>query len=231
MNKPVKTQATIINIIDYPGDIKHFELKLDDEINFKAGQFINLSFEKDGTTYRRPYSIATPPSQKSIGLCVKLVPEGHLTPVLWSLQKGDRVNIMGALGLFTMEEVDKEKVVFIGVGTGIGPLRSMIFDQLENQSQKEFRLIYGVRYNGEHTYGKEFEMLEEIHPNFKYIPVVSRPDSEWEGRQGYVQQNLDGIDTQETKAYVCGLPEMVDAVKEELFLKGMSEEDIIVEKY
>lgn len=231
MNRPTKTQATISKIIEYPGDVKHFELELDEEMNFKAGQFLNLSFTRDEKLYRRPYSIASNPSKKIIDLCIKLVPEGNLTPHLWKMKEGDRVELMGGLGLFTMENCEKRNVVFIGTGTGIAPLRSMLLDELEKNSEKNFHLIYGVRHPGHHTYEKEFEELEQKHPNFKYTPVVSRPDSQWLGRQGYVQQNLDGIDYQETKAYICGLPEMVDAVKEELFLKGMSEEDINVEKY
>ncbi len=231
MNKPTKTLATISKIVDYPGEVKHFELELNEPMNFKAGQFLNLSFVRGDTTYRRPYSIASSPNDETVELCIKLVPEGHLTPVLWDFKEGDQVEVMGGLGLFTLDNVTKNKLLFIGTGTGIAPLRSMIFNLLEEGSSREIELLYGVRYPGNHTYEKEFRALEEKHPNFKFTPVVSRPDENWEGRQGYVQQNLTSQDTQDAQAFICGLPEMVDAVKEELFLQGMGEQDIFVEKY
>lgn len=231
MNKPTKTLATISKIVDYPGNVKHFELQLNEPMNFKAGQFLNLSFKRDDTMYRRPYSICSPPSEQMVSLCIKLVPEGHLTPVLWNLKEGDEVEVMGGLGLFTLDNITKNKILFVGTGTGIAPLRSMIFHLLEENTTKEIELVYGARYPGHHTYEKEFEELEKKYPNFKFTPVVSRPDENWIGRQGYVQQNLNALDTQDSQAFICGLPEMVDAVKEELFLQGMSEQDIVVEKY
>ena len=36
--------------------------------------------------------------------------------------------------------------------------------------------------------------IEENNPNFKFTPVISKPTEKWEGRIGYTQDNLDGVD-------------------------------------
>ena len=119
-----KLIGNISNIVDLTDDVKHFEISLDEELEFKAGQFINLSFKIEDELYRRPLSIANgPEDQTKIELCVKLVKEGHMTPKLWNKKIGDEIEIMGPLGLFILEKAQKDKLVFIVTGTGVARLR------------------------------------------------------------------------------------------------------------
>ncbi len=244
MIKPIKTKALISQIKELTPDVKHFELTLENEINFKAGQFINLSFEHEGELVRKPYSIASHPlDPKKIELCIKLVPQGKLTPKLWEKKEGEEVEIMGPLGLFNLdkvriiEETDqltsdiKPQIIFIGTGTGIAPLRSMIKDIIAKEEEFEMKLLFGVRYEGHHCYDEEFKNLEILSPNFKYIPVTSKPTETWEGRQGHVQQNLDMIEPDNTQVYICGLPIMVEETTKKLLEKVFSPKQIHHEKY
>jgi NAD(P)H-flavin reductase len=227
-----KLKGNISNIIELTPTVKHFQIELSEEFNFIAGQFINISFTENDTLYRKPYSIASNPNNsKQIELCIKLVEEGHLTPVLWNKEIGFEVEVMGPLGLFNNENIEKSKIVLIGTGTGIAPLRSIIFDEIKKQSDKEITLIFGARHNGHHLYDSEFKEIEKISPNFKYIPILSKPDEKWEGRTGYVQDNLDYIDPLNSICYICGLPQMVEAVENKLIDMGLTKEQIKHEKY
>lgn len=213
---------------------KLFTLKLEEELNFEPGQFINLIFEDENkNTHMKPYSIASDPSKKNeIQLTINLVDEGKSTPYLFKKKEGDNAFIKGPLGLFKLDEnIKKEKITFIGTGTGVAPFRSMIKHLILNESDKQLTLILGIRYENEILFENELKELELNHPNFKFIPVISKPSENWKGRIGYVQNNLDIVDPLNSKFYICGLPKMVEEVQNKLFNKGVLKEEIHFERY
>ena len=239
-------KAKIKKITNLSKTVREFTLDLGNELEFKAGQFVNLSFEYNGENLRRAYSIASNPEKNSneIKLCIKLVENGHLTPRLFEKKEGDEINIKAPLGIFTLDKATKDKLVFIGTGTGIAPLRSMILDELSKQNKvlekdseegvavtKEIVLIFGVRYENEILYKEEFEKLANDNPNFKYVQVISKPSDEWEGRKGHVQENFDVIDVNNSNVFICGLPAMFDGTKDKLINMGMDEKSIFHEVF
>ena len=239
-------KAKIKKIKDLSKTVKEFTLDLGNSLEFKAGQFVNLSFEDNGENLKRAYSIASNPEKDSneIKLCIKLVEGGHLTPKLFEKKENDYVNIKAPLGIFTLDKVTKNKLVFIGTGTGIAPLRSMILDEISKQKNirdseneegisenSEIVLIFGVRYENEILYKEEFEKLAEDNPNFKYVQVISKPSDDWQGRKGHVQDNFDMIDVNNSNVFICGLPAMFDGTKEKLIQMGMNDKDIFHEVF
>jgi NAD(P)H-flavin reductase len=235
MNKPIKTKATISNINTLTPDVKEFVLKCENEISFKAGQFVTLIFfdKNSNTTIRRAYSIASKPNEKNktISLCIKLVEHGELTPKLWELKQGDTVEIMGGLGLFQGEKATKEKILLLGAGTGIAPLRSILLDTLEKDPNKPITLIYGVRHIHTHCYENEFIELEKKHPNFAYIPILSKPPKEWKGKIGHVQNHITKELCENTSIFICGLPQMVEGCVESIKKLECKNAEVFFEKY
>ncbi len=76
--------------------------------------------------------------------------------------------------------------------------------------------------------------IAEAHPNFHYLPTLSRGLDTWQGLRGYVQDHVREIVGQrrDMHAYICGLHQMVDAnrllLKEEL---GWDRKQIVFERY
>lgn len=222
----------ITKIEDIGDNVRHFIVKLDKEIEFKAGQFVNISIEDNGEKYMRPYSIASSPTKKDeLEFCIKLIETGKVTPHIFKKKEKDQMIIKGPFGLFTLENSKKDKLVFISTGTGIAPFISMSKYLLETNAQKEIILIYGTKFENQTKYDKEFEKLEKENPNFKYIKIVSRPTEKYQGRIGHVQENLDMVDPQNSEFYICGLQKMIDETKEKLNKKGVIDEFIHHEKY
>ncbi len=237
--------AKIIEIKELTSSVKLFTLDLNETFEFKAGQFVSLSQKIENETIRRGYSIASPPNNSSkIKLCIKLVKEGKMTPNLFKKKVGVSVSIKGPLGIFTLDRKTKDKLVFIGTGTGIAPLRSMILDELKKEKEllssdknegvinsKQIELIFGIRYENEILFKEEFEKLERENSNFKFIPVISRPTEKWNGRTGHVQDNFDTIDVLNSNIFMCGLPLMINEAKKKLIEMGMDEKDIFHEVF
>lgn len=234
----VKTQATLKEVIDLSSSVKHFIFEADEDVEFNAGQFVNVIHEDENGPIRRAYSLANTfntNKTKQLEFCIKLVENGQLTPKLFEMKPGTKIQIMAPLGLFKLRGIEEYKnQVFIAAGTGVAPMRSFILDLLKNkQYNKPILLLLGIRYENEILYHQEFTKLSQRFSNFSFIPVISKPTSNWPGKKGYVQNHTTSelIEFQNSEFYICGLNAMVDAVVEVLNINNVAKENIKFEKY
>jgi len=216
-------------------DTRHFRLSFDPGtvFDYEAGQFLNIMIPTPEKVLKRPYSIASSPTWKGfVDLCWKRIPGGKATEYLWTLKKGDKLQIQGPLGRFTAQRPLPKTIVFVSTGTGIAPFRSMIHDLLEKGEQLQILNIFGNRYDEDILYQKEFEELALKHPNLKNIFTVSRPKT-WKGESQYVQFLLSKhlASPADTHVYICGLTNMINAVVESAAAMGFTKEQIHYEKY
>lgn len=213
------------------------------------GQFIQIHFRHaDGSEARRSYSIAVgraldSPADARMDIAVSYVAGGAATALFESLAIGACLDASGPFGRFCLYPNDaNRRYLLIGTGTGITPYRAML-PQLESLMRDrgiEVVLVQGARNPGELLYGDEFRAFANAHPNFRYIPCLSRelpsPDSPHahpDVRHGYVQNALAELapDPARDIAYLCGNPDMVDANFEALKAAGLPIPMIRREKY
>lgn len=223
----------ITEIKDFSQGVRFFKISLDKEIEFKAGQFMTVIFEDEGKKYVRPYSISSNPSTKNyLEFLIKLVETGNATPHLWNKKVGESVKLRGPSGAFNLKETNKGNLVFVGAGTGVAPLRSMIKSLIEANTKKSLTLIFGTREETTISFKDEFLELEKKNKNFKFIPTISRPSPAWKGKTGHVQDNFESLpNLKDSVFYLCGLPAMILEAKQKLLDLGVKEEDIVLEKY
>ena len=69
--------------------------------------------------------------------------------------------------------------------------------------------------------------------NIKYIPVLSRQDSDWNGEKGYVQDIVlkQQIDLENTQVYACGSNEMIKSAKELFFKNNLKENNFFSDAF
>ncbi len=236
---PVKDfTATVSRIEDLTPRIKSIVLAIvDDEIDFQAGQYINLYMpgEED---HPRAFSIANPPSEATfVELNVCLVEGGKVTGWLHNeLKVGDEIRFSGPFGRFFVRKSAPEPMIFLAGGSGLSSPKSMILDLFEQGEKRDVTLIYGARNEQELYYRKLFEELAGEHPNFHYIPALSDEpaESSWRGRRGYVHEvakELFGGRFEGYKAYLCGPPPMIDACVTTLMQGRLFEKDIFKEEF
>jgi ferredoxin-NADP reductase len=220
---------------------KHFsfELRNGSQFDYLPGQFISMAAEFGGKQVLRSYSIASSPHHDNrFDLCLNIVPHGLVSPWLFDLQPGDRIEFCGPFGLFTLREPLDSVSAFIATGTGIAPLRAMLQYLFQQPGagpgpDKEIWLIFGVREEADILYRREFEQMARDHPNFRFIPTLSRPGPGWEGHTGYVQEQIGRYLGHRAgfHAYVCGLRKMVDDVRRQLEAMGYGPEAVSYERY
>ncbi len=231
---PIYT-TTLESVVSLCDSTKHFRFRLVDPptMTFKAGQFVLVFAEQNGKRIQRPYSIASSPDHTDyFELCLNRVPGGFMSNYLCDLTEGAAVQVQGPFGVFTLKEPPGRASAFVATGTGIAPFRSMIQWLLVRGAREEIWLFFGVRYETDVLYHAEWEALGKRHPNFHYIPTISRPKT-WTGHIGYVQHHLPKYltDPSGLHVYICGLGQMVADVQQTLQGMGVTKEHIHFERY
>lgn len=230
--------ATIIKIIDENDLVKRYFIMMpeESEFTFKAGQFIMIHLPIDSNVSNRSYSIASAPSNDRIfEICIVLKQDGKGTPFIFeNFRVGTTVKVSKALGKFFLPEVIDRDLCFISTGTGIAPLRSQLLDIVNTQTpHRNIYMIFGNRWVKDILYRKELEELEISLPSFKFIPVLSRENDNWQGRKGYVHEVYEEIFSDKRPAYfyICGWKEMLKEARNRLKLLGYDKEFIKFESY
>ena len=225
--KPPLAEVRIIDRKDQTDELTLIWLEKPVGYQFKPGQYCTIGHGG----VERAYSIASAPYEKYIELFVELVPlkeGGVLTPIIWGLNKGDKVTIRPrAKGLFTFKN-EKKHQLLVSTVTGIVPYVSFIRNYIEiKDSGHQFYILAGASYYDEFIYDKEFINLSESHPDLiKFIPSISRPDEQknsgWIGNKGRINNIIkDKIDElnlppDDTMVYACGHPGMIEDVKDQV---------------
>ena len=227
--------------------VGHYQFVRDDgqPLDFVPGQFIQVHFRyADGTPAKRSYSLATIHDHalgpgEAVEIAVSYVPGGAATALFEGLPEGGHVEASGPFGRFCLMPGDRNaRYLLIATGTGVTPYRSMLpqLQSLMAERGVEVVLLQGARTPAELLYGDEFRAFADAHPEFRYVPCLSRelpPDPHPDVRHGYVQQHLGAFapDAARDIAYLCGNPDMVDACFEALKEHGLPVPQIRREKY
>lgn len=205
------------------------------ELRFRAGQFVYVWAPTAQGETKRPYSIASPPSDANhVDLAVKSVnPEG-VSGWLYQRQARDVVEVSDAYGTFFFKTPPDRTVVFLATGTGVAPFRSMLLDLLYSGDQRKIWLFLGSSHVKDLPYHAELERLSENFQNFRYVPTLSRASlQEWGGVRGWIQEPFLSHFYKETDydAYVCGVKRMVDDVATLVAEQSLPRERIHLERY
>jgi len=238
--------ARLIRRVDQNDSLAYFWVRFDGEPTlFEAGQYMTIGVMVEGRIVQRPYSVASPPSvagSEGYELYVRLVQGGTFTPLLWRMEVGQAMRMIGPKGKFMLLPDDDRTHIFISSGTGNAPFVSMM-RQLELDGRPR-RVVFlnGVSYADELGYRSRLEdwQASGSYP-VTYIPTVSRPDDPrnagWTGRTGRVETILEpvldelGLGPGDSIAYICGNPDMILSAEATLLARGYPEEQVHKELY
>ena len=210
-------------------DVIRVSLKLPEEqrLQFLAGQYLDFILS-DGR--RRAFSIANAPhDDELIELHIRHVPGGEFTDYAFAKMKAKSIlRIQAPLGSFVLREESARPIIMIGGGTGFAPLKGMIEHAFHAGIERPIHLYWGVRSKRD-LYLKELpERWVAEHADFRYTPVLSEPDEDWEGRAGWVHEAVvaDYPDLSGYDVYMSGPPVMIEAAATALAERGLTREHL-----
>ena len=149
-------------------------------------------------------------------------PDGRvpaLTPRLFALQEGDRLNIGEKIvGHFTSEPVQPgNTAIFLSTGTGEAPHNAMVWDLLRKGHTGKILSACCVRFQKDLGYLDTQRRLMEEFPNYKYLGLTTREPGVTSKK--YIQDLLtsgemesilgETLNPANTHVFLCGNPKMI----------------------
>ena len=219
-------------------DMRHLVLKLvePESIPFWPGQYVDIAIP--GTDQTRSFSMANTSAKESgqLEFVIRVYPDGQFSEFLdTEVSVGDRLDVTGPFGVFTLRDGRDSDLVFVGGGAGMAPILSVLRSLAEKGSTRKATYYYGARTQRDLCFEKELYELSETLPNFRFVPALSEAamDEEWDGETGLITDVVrrHETDLSGTDSYVCGPPPMVEAAMDVLTELGAPEKNIYYDKF
>lgn len=219
-------RAKVLKIRHLTRDIREITLEMlePSELSFQPGQSVavRVPATNSGSSLLRYYSLASPPhSSKQLVLLLNSRDRGKGSTFLLENEIGADIEMSGPYGSFTLQHALDRELFFVGTGTGIAPLWSMMATLLVQPSSPSITLLWGLRSESDRYYLQELESWKTQHESFSYVLTLSQPSSAWQGETGRVTDLLQALSIVDQSAvYVCGNQMMVKEVTDLLNKKG-----------
>jgi len=230
--------AEVVSIDPVTHDLRHLVLRLIEpaEITFFPGQYVDIAVP--GSDATRSFSMANTSSREDgrLEFVIKVYPDGLFSSFLDTrLAVGDRVDLTGPFGVFTLREGHDEDIVFVGGGAGLAPILALLRSMAERGIDRRAAFYYGARGRRDLCFTDELKALEEKLPNFRFVPALSEPEDGdgWDGEVGLITDVVQRHETdlRRAHAYLCGPPPMVEAAMPLLASLGVPEKHIYYDKF
>ncbi len=211
---PVEFKAKIKEVIQRNYNVKSFRVEIDAAVDFKAGQFMKVSLG-DNQELKRYLSISNSPTEKGYLEFTKKLTESNFSKTLNNLKPEDQIGIQYPFGKFVLDESSK-KIAFLSGGIGITPIRSICKFVADKKLDTDIVLIYSNRTVADIVFKDDFDLMQKSYSFLKVTHVLSEEEigSKYiTGRinSGILKQEIP--DYLQRKFYLCGPPQMVEAMK------------------
>jgi len=205
--RPIETQ--IIDVIVETSNICTLKMVLKEPIEFKAGQFIELTVPGVGEA---PFTPSSNPRTND-NMEVSVMNVGKVTAKIHQLSKGDIIGIRGPFGTgYPLDDFLDQEILVVGGGCGFAPLRSLLYEFFNMSGQ--FKKIFfkgGCKSPEDFLYKSQTEEWSKRDDIDIELTVDSTNGSEWKGHVGVVTTILDNIDMDCScgVCVICGPPIMM----------------------
>lgn len=216
-------------------NVMRLELRPGTEFSCEPGQYLTLI---NGEGIARSYSVANDPVREGhIELHIRLLKDGLMSNFLKEkVALSDSVTIRGPAGncFYVAEEGPDYPIVLAGTGTGLAPLYGIARQALAQDHKGEIQLFHGALQDVDLYLVPQLQKLAAEFPNFTYAPCVLRGEPGQFYRPGNIEEIvLSAMPTDKSHArlFLCGAPEMVNALKRKAFLGGVASKHIFADAF
>lgn len=244
-------KLTVTHIIQETADTVSIQLTVTSDqkeaFSYKAGQYLTVEVDIDGSQERRAYSLSSSPTEEALQFSVKRVEDGKVSNYLNDQVKvGDSLTVLPPEGKFVvLPEGDKSKDhYFIGAGSGITPILSMIKTLLEEEERSTIYLLYGSRSEEEIIFKQALDALASRHEGQLFIThtlssavkkkklfglLGGKGNSTWPGMKGRIDHDKIDYFLRDNPArfhdshyYICGPGDLIQSTEAHLLSKDIS---------
>ncbi|KAJ3332012.1 hypothetical protein HDU76_001574 [Blyttiomyces sp. JEL0837] len=160
----------------------------------------------------RPYTPVEDPAEGYTGyfdLIIKKYPDGPMSNHIFSLKKGDTLNIKGPIAKYPYVSNKDAHIGMIAGGTGITPMLQVIQRVFSNPSDKTKLTLIFANVTKEDIILKEYwDSLEKEHKGqFEVFYTLDKPTDDWKQGKGFVNEDMINKfmpKPGQGKVFICG---------------------------
>ncbi|MCK4703603.1 FAD/NAD(P)-binding protein [Candidatus Bathyarchaeota archaeon] len=171
----------------------HFNFKdekLREEFTFESGQFGEYSVFGVGEA---PFCISSSPTRKDhLEFAMQRV--GRVTNALHRLGVGAEIGFRGPYGnSFPLDVLQGKNLVFVAGGIGLAPLRSLIWNVVDNRGKYgKIDIVYGARSPADLCFQYDLDAWEKD-SSIGMVTTIDREHPDWTGKVGLVPRVLEEV--------------------------------------
>ena len=221
LHRPRRFHSTLVKCRDVTHDIREFQLRPEESLTFRPGQY--ALFSLPGVTGQRAYSMSNCPDGADWQFQIKRTPQGQATTQLFDrLENGQRVALDGPYGVAYLREDSPRDIVCIAGGSGIAPVLSIARSAMRNAglAERALHFFYGGRGPDDICGEAELRELPGYGERLHFYPTISMPEldteKKWQGHVGLAHEHvLRVLDAPPAtyEYYFAGPPPMTQAVQ------------------
>lgn len=239
MNLSEYPQITIKRIIRESEHAKTFVFESQQELIYRAGQFITLLFSEKAED-RRAYSFSSSPEVgDSPAVTIRRIDNGLVSRQLIDhIKAGDKLCYTHVSGNFTLPGIiaGTKHFIFFAAGSGITPVFSLIKSLLAAHHKCALTLIYSSHSEADILFAKELKTLQQQHADRFAIEWLFSSTTHQKQRRLSHFLLLEFIEkyvrkTEDTLFYLCGPFEYMDMIQIVLRTEGIAPEQIRQEHF
>ena len=224
-NPYIPQDAKLAEVIDETPTIKTLVLEPAAPMEFRAGQFVQLTLPGVGEAPFTPSSSPREPER----IAITILKTGTVTDRLHNCTPGQALGLRGPFGKgYPIDKVADKDVLIVGGGVGLAPLRALILALLADLGPiRRMSIQYGARCKEELLYTGLHEQWA-AHDKVDMTCTIDRPQEGWSGHTGVVTTLLKDVDVDKpnTMVFVCGPSVMLKFTTLSLTEGGFTPEQI-----
>ena len=210
---PVEIKVKIKEVIRRNYNVKSFRLEIPGILDFKAGQFLLVKLQDD-LQLKKYLSISSSPTEKCYLEFTKKLTESDFSKTLDILKTGDQLAIQYPFGKFVLDE-SSPKIAFLSGGIGITPIRSICKYVVDKNLGQDIVLVYANRSVKDVVFKDDFDAMVKSYSRLRVAHVLCETEPGFKCTVGRINAEVirnEIPDYQERKFYLCGPPQMVEAM-------------------
>jgi ferredoxin-NADP reductase len=230
---PQELATKVIEVIRRTPNVKSARVATEAKADFQAGQFLRVALGP-GAGLSRYLSISNSPTEPGYLEFTKKLTASEFSQALDSLKPGDALKVTYPFGKFVLDEA-AEKIAFISGGIGITPIRSIVKYAVDKGLATDIALLYANRTFADIAFRADLEQMQKRHSRLKVVHVLGEAAPGFDCRVGRIDGAVikrEIADYRERKFYLCGPPQMVEAMKKILCEElGTAQGQVVTENF
>jgi len=229
-NALVPRLAELTAVLDLAAGIKLFRCRpLQDgvQLHYAPGQFGFLSAIGVGEA---PFGMAVSEDRGGGQFEFAVQRVGSVTKALHEMQVGDVVGVRGPMGCgFPMDEIRGRRVVILGGGIGMAPLRPLVQEIVDHRERYSDVTVFCAARSPDLLVFRDEYAEWAAAPRTAVHVTIDKGDASWTGRVGLITEALADVapSPEGAVAITCGPPVMIRFVLKELERLGFAPEQIV----